>query len=132
MTSGAIFFGLGDGNPDRNPVTDQSPIERVDRSGFAAGGDVKGVGKIDVASCQIKGERHLLGILEDNVMQAGQAAERSGHIVPRKSVRTLQKLGCFQHDRLGDEHLRRLRDADNAVLTGRAASACQSLLQRAQ
>jgi transposase len=95
LTSGAVFFRFGDGNPDRNPVTDQSSIERVECSGFATGGDVKGVGKIDVARCQIKGESHLLGILEDDIRQAGKAAERSRHVMPRKSVRTLQHPGGF-------------------------------------
>lgn len=110
MASGAEFFRLGDGDPEPIPVTDQSPIERVECSGFATSGDVKGVRKVDVARCQIKGESHLLGILEDDVRQAGQAAKCSGHVMTRKSIRTLQNPRGFQHDRLGNEHPRRLRE----------------------
>lgn len=110
MTSGTDVFRFGDGDPDRVPLADQPPIERVECSGFATGGDVKGVGKINVARCQIKGERHLLGILKDDIRQAGQATERSRHVMPRKSVRALQNPGGFQHNRLGDEHLRRSRE----------------------
>ena len=72
----AVFFRFGDGDPDGIPLTDRSPIQRVECPGVATGRDVQGVCKIDVARCQIKGESHLLGL-------------RSIRVVPRQTHQLL-------------------------------------------